>query len=189
MAVSYKNREFILLFYEIDPFGFIFQHPRKQKKINKKLITNCLKNISTNMRCAQDGAAFDGEPVLLPVDRDPVTRVFTFANLCFCSVACAKGYLFRDAHSRTDHIHLFHIYVAEVLGLTKEQVQVSPDPMFLRDFMLDPSKGLTLEQFRGSSSSSGTVVGTRLPGVDPTLDESIQYSFVKLNRLQTEEIL
>jgi hypothetical protein len=140
------------------------------------------------MRCAQDGAPFDGEPVLLPVDRNPVTHAFTFANLCFCSVACAKGYLFRDAHSRTDRLHLFHIYVVEVLGLTKDQVQVSPDPMFIKDFMLDPSKGLTLEEFRASSSSSETVVGTRSSGVDPDLDQSIQYSFVKLNRLQAEEI-
>jgi hypothetical protein len=139
------------------------------------------------MRCAQDGAAFDGEPVLLSMDRDPVTHAFTFANLCFCSVACAKGYLFRDAHSRTDRIHLFHIYATEVLGLTKEQVQVSPDPMFLKDFMLDPSKGLTVEEFRASSVSSETVVGTPSTNVDPDLDQSIQYSFVKLNRLQAEE--
>jgi hypothetical protein len=139
------------------------------------------------MRCAQDGAPFSGDPVLIPIDRDPVTHAFQFANLAFCSVSCAKGYIFRDAHSRTDRLHLFHLYVTEVLGLPKDNVQVSPDPMFLKDYMVDPSKGLTIEEFRASSSSSSSVIGTRRSGVDPVLDESIQYSFVKLNRMEEED--
>jgi hypothetical protein len=78
-----------------------------------------------------------------------------------------------------DKIHLFRQYAWEILGL--EDVPVSPDPMFLQDYMANPEKGFTIEMFR-SATTKCVAVGTRQPGVDPTIDDSIQYSHVKLDR-------
>lgn len=136
-------------------------------------------------RCAQDGYTFDGPPTLLPSQRDSKTLVFTFMNLHFCSPSCAKGYLFRDAHCTMDKIHLFHQYAREILGL--EDVRVSPDPMFLQDYMVTPGTGKSIEEFRSAPTVEG-VCGTRQPGVDPIIDDSIQYTHVKLIR-ETEAAL
>lgn len=138
-------------------------------------------------RCAQDGASFEGESIFVPVSCHPTTNEFTFANLHFCSPGCAKGYLFRDAHSTNDRIHLFHIYCRKVLGIDGN-IQPSPDPIFLKDYMVDPTLGLSIEEFRNMSTEN-VCIGTKRSGIDPVLDESIQYSHVRLNRGDDEDVV
>ena len=104
-------------------------------------------------RCATDGYPFDGPPVLLPTSYDQRLDKFTFENLCFCSPSCAKGWLFRDAGLHPNRMQLFSLYCHRVLNMEGE-VDICPDPRFLRDYMFDPSDGMTVAQFRSQNPDS-----------------------------------
>ena len=111
------------------------------------------------MRCALDGFEFDGQPSLVPVAYDQQIEQFKFANLVFCSPACAKGWLFRDPHTNVDQINLFSLYCKTQLGLGTS-VDTCPDPRFISAYMHDDSGGMTIDEFRSRTTDFSYVVST-----------------------------
>ena len=105
-------------------------------------------------RCTMDGFPFHWKPVLLPKDYDCNSGTFTYENVSFCSPECAKGYLFKDVHTHTDRIHLFSLYCRNILGL-KTAVGVCADVASIKDYMVDPESGISIEQFRESVTTMG----------------------------------
>jgi hypothetical protein len=127
-------------------------------------------------RCIMDGFAFTGEPILVPVKYDRECETFIYENNVFCSPECAKGWLFRDVHNNTDRLHLFTLYCRKVLGL-HDHIQICPDPRFIREYMVDPEKGITIDTFRMRHSTH--VLATGSEHVSPSIDKSVYLEEIK----------
>jgi len=123
-----------------------------------------------------DGFAFTGEPTLVPISYDGDRDAFVYENTIFCSPSCAKGWLFRDVHNNTDRMHLFALYCKKVLGI-HELINICPDPRFICDYMMDPSKGITLETFREQVGVH--VLATGFKHMSPSIDQTLYLEEVK----------
>ena len=114
------------------------------------LAKNCNRVVEELMkRCLMDGFEFHGEPIRMPKHYDVVRGTFTFENAVFCSLRCAKGWLFKSPFRNNDRINTFTLYHTTVLGHTGP-VAICPDVATLRAYMYDDTDGLSIEQFRQS---------------------------------------
>lgn len=123
-----------------------------------------------------DGFSFVGEPTLVPVSYDSDLDSFVFENNVFCSPSCAKGWLFRDVHNNTDRLHMFALYCKKILGI-QGAVHICPDPRFIREYMIDPSKGITIEAFRDRVGTH--VLATGFKHVSPSVDQTLYLEEIK----------
>ena len=127
-------------------------------------------------RCTMDGFTFSGEPTLLPTSFNRDQETFVYENSVFCSPSCAKGWLFRDVHINTDRIQLFTIYCRKVLGLC-EPIHICPNPQFIREYMLDPEKGITIDTFRAANTTC--LLATGFKHVSPSVDKTVYLEEIK----------
>jgi hypothetical protein len=129
-----------------------------------------------NRKCIMDGFSFAGEPTLVPTSYDRDTDQFVYENNVFCSPSCAKGWLFRDVHNNTDRIQLFTLYCKKVLGI-HGQINICPDPRFIREYMYDPEKGISIETFRERREKH--ILATGFKHVNPSVDQTIYLEEIK----------
>ena len=129
-----------------------------------------------NRKCIMDGFAFTGEPTLVPTSYDRATDRFVYENNVFCSPSCAKGWLFRDVHNNTDRIQLFTLYCKKVLCI-HEQINICPDPRFIREYMYDPEKGISIDTFRERRDNH--ILATVFKHVNPSVDQTIYLEEIK----------
>jgi hypothetical protein len=133
-------------------------------------------DIKMSRRCMTDGFAFTGEPTLVPITYDLERETFLYENNVFCSPECAKGWLFRDVHNNTDRLHLFTLYCKKVLGL-HDTIHICPDPRFIRDYMVEPEKGITIDTFRTRRSTHVLATGSK--HVSPSVDSTVYLEEIK----------
>ena len=128
----------------------------------------------TSRKCIMDGFTFTGEPTLVPTGYDRETDRFVYENNVFCSPSCAKGWIFRDVHNNTDRIQLFTLYCKKVLCI-QEQIHICPDPRFIREYMYEPEKGISIETFRDTTH----ILATGFKHVNPSVDQTIYLEEIK----------
>ena len=131
-----------------------------------------------NRRCMMDGFAFSGEPTLVPISYDRQKGTFVYENNVFCSPSCGKGWLFRDVHTNTDRIQLFTLYCTKVLGI-HGHVNICPDTRFIREYMLEPEGGISIETFRAANDTC--ILATGFKHVSPSVDKTIYLEEIKSN--------
>jgi hypothetical protein len=130
----------------------------------------------TIRKCIMDGFCFDWEPTLVPIEYDREQQKFIYENNVFCSPACAKGWLFRDVHNNTDRLQLFSLYCKKVLNVCGH-ITMCPDPRFIREYMFDPEKGITIATFRAQHQSH--ILATGFKHVCPSVDQTVYLEEVK----------
>ena len=135
-------------------------------------------------RCAMDGYEFTGPACLAPVKYDQHTDQFTFENLSFCSLSCAKGWLFRDIHNNSARINLFTLYCTNKLHL-KTIVDICPDPRFINEYMIDRAKGLTIQEFRNQNSKY--VLSAAYAHINPAIDQSVYMQVTPTENTELDE--
>lgn len=131
-----------------------------------------------------DGFNFTGAPFLVPVKYDQQTDVYTFENLAFCSPSCAKGWLFRDIHVNSARIQLYTLYCTSRLRLP-DTVDICPDPRFIDEYMIDRTKGLTIQEFR--SQNSDYVLSVSRDHINPSIDQSVYMQVVPTENNELDE--
>lgn len=128
-------------------------------------------------KCLTDGFPFEGPPVLLPKKFDAVKNEFVYDNVVFCSPSCLKGYVYRDISMHADRIHLISMYMHRELGLDARNINICPDPQFIKDYMFDKTNGLDIETFRATNDNC--IYATKDTYTDPNIDMSKQLQAVK----------
>jgi hypothetical protein len=106
---------------------------------------------TTTYHCFNDGFPFSHGPTLLPTQYDPIKKTFLFDNIVFCSPSCVKGWLYRDVHTHSERIQLFSLYCETGLGISCVDVDICPDHRFIKEYMMEPDNGITIETFRAKN--------------------------------------
>jgi hypothetical protein len=131
-----------------------------------------------------DGFAFAGEPTLVPTHYDSVQGTFLYENIVFCSPSCAKGWLFRDIHQNSDRLQMFTLYCKKVLGL-HGHINICPDPRFIREYMFDPVKGISIDTFRTTHKTHVLATGSK--SISPAIDQTVYLEEIKSDDVGIDE--